>query len=169
MTLRRPLACATLAWVMSGCVTPLDLGSNDAGVPYDASCKVGTYVGTYSCTTTASSPLGSLSGEGPIVLTLVPTGPRTLGLTPDASLSTTSSGTTATSALSGTLDCSTLKLTGTVTDVEFTSSTFSGIVSGTGVIDAVYEVEAGRPALVQGVLTPPPSFAATCTWMAHLE
>ena len=66
-------------------------------------------------------------------------------------------------------DNSIVKLTGTVTDVEFTSSTFSGTVSGTGVIDAVYEVEAGRPALVQGVLTPPASFAATCTWMAHLE
>ncbi len=169
MTLGQLFACVALTCVVSGCITPLDLGSNDAGVPYEASCKVGTYAGTYSCTTTASSPLGGLSGEGPIVLTLVPTGPRTLGLTPDAALSSTSSGTTATSALSGVLDCSTLKLTGTVTDVVFSSSTFSGTVSGTGVLQAVYDADASPPALVDGVLNPPSTLAATCTWTAQLE
>ncbi len=157
MILGRPFACATLAWVMCGCVTPLDLGSNDAGVPYDASCKVGTYAGTYSCTPPASSPmLPGAPSAGPIAITLVPTGAHTLGLTPDASLSTITSGTTATSALRGTLDCSTFKLTGTVTDVEFTSPTFSGTVSGTGVLKAVYDADASPPSLVQGVLTPPP-------------
>ncbi len=169
MALGRPLACATLAWVMSGCVTPLDLGSNDAGVGYDASCKVGTYAGTYSCTSTTTSPLtGVAPSAGPIVITLVPTGARTLGLS-DASLSITTSGTTATSALGGTLDCATLKLTGTVSDVEFTASSFHGTVSGTGVLDAVYEADGGPPALVQGVLNPPAIFGTTCTWTAHLE
>jgi hypothetical protein len=168
MTLRRLFVCVALTCVTWGCSTALDLGSNDAGVPYDASCKVGTYAGTYSCTTTASALL-PVSGEGPIVLTLVPTGAHTLGLTPDASLSSTSSGTIVTSALRGVLDCSTFKLTGTVGDVVFQSPTFNGTLSGTGALDAVYVVDAGTPTLVDGVLNPPSSLAATCTWTAQLE
>ena len=168
MTLGQLFACVALTCVVSGCITPLDVGSNDAGVPYEASCRVGTYAGTYSCTTTASSPI-PLSNAGPISITLVPAGARTLALTPDAALSSTSSGTTATSALSGVLDCSTLKLTGTVTDVVFSSSTFSGTVSGTGVLQAVYDADASPPALVDGVLNPPSTLAATCTWTAPLE
>jgi|HubBroStandDraft_6_1064221.scaffolds.fasta_scaffold423630_1 hypothetical protein len=166
--MRRLLAFAILAWLVSGCSTGLDLGSNDAGVPYDADCKPGTYTGNYSCTTATTSPL-QFSGNGPITVTLVPAGADSLALTPDASLSSTSSGTTSTSMLAGVLDCATRKLTGTVSHVVFTSGTFDGFVTGSGAFSAVYEADAGTPALVDGVLKPPPTLAAMCTWTATLE
>ncbi len=164
----RLLACATLACLVSGCSTALDLGSNDAGVPYDADCKAGTYTGKYSCTTTTTSPL-QLSGNGPITLTLVPAGADSLALAPDASLSSTNSGTTSTSTLTGVLDCATGKLTGTVGHVVFTSGTFNGSVTGSGAFSAVYDADASTPALVEGVLVPPPTLATMCTWTATLE
>ena len=164
----RLFACAAVACFLSGCSTTLDLGSNDAGVPYDADCRAGTYAGNYSCTTTSSSLL-SLSGSGPITITLVPAGAQTLALTPDASLSSGSSGTTSTSALSGVLDCATRKLTGADTNVVFVSPTFSGTVSGSGMFSAIYDPDASPPALIQGVIVPPPSLEAMCTWTAMLQ
>jgi hypothetical protein len=164
----RLLACATLVCLVSGCSTALDLGSNDAGVPYDADCKPGTYAGTYSCMTTSNS-LVPLSGNGPITVTLVPSGAGSLALTPDASLSSTSSGTTSTSTLTGVLDCATRKLTGTVGHVVFMSGTFNGSITGSGMFGAVYDADASTPALVEGVIDPPATLAATCTWTATLQ
>ena len=164
----RLLACATLGCAVWGCGPALDLGSNDAGVPYDADCRPGTYAGTYACTTTPGA-LIQISGNGPIAVTLVPSGARSLALTPDASLSSTSSGTTSTSSLSGVLDCSTRKLTGAVSHVVFSSTAFMGTISGTGTLEAVYDADASPPALVGGILDPPASLSATCTWTAQLE
>jgi hypothetical protein len=159
----------TLAWVLSGCGITLDLGSNDAGVPYDADCRPGTYAGSYSCTTKPGSLLQGVSNNGPITVTLVPAGPGSLALTPDASLSSASSGTASNSSLSGVLDCSKRKLTGMVGEVVISSATFNGTILGSGAFDAVYDADASPPALVGGLLVPPPILAATCTWTATLE
>jgi hypothetical protein len=161
-------ALATAAAALPGCTARLDVGSNDAGIPYDAECKPGTYAGSYSCTSSSSS-LFPLSGSGPIVVTLVPAGARTLALPPDASLSSTTSGTTVDSTLMGALDCSTRKLTGSVGKVVFSSPTFNGNISGSGLFEAVYDADASPPALVEGILNPPASLTSTCTWTATLE
>jgi hypothetical protein len=168
--MRQWLVCAALACSMAGCSTTFDLGSNDAGVPYDADCKPGTYTGSYSCVSTSMSPLfPSVQGTGPITITLVPAGAHTLVLPPDAALSTTSSGTTDTEALSGVLDCSTRKLTGMTGNLVISSKTFNGTVSGSGGFDAVYNADASPPELDNGTLVPPSVFAASCTWSAKLE
>jgi hypothetical protein len=167
----RPLTCAALAVLLAGCSADLDLGSNDAAIPYDAECRPGTYSGTYDCTTTAGSsfPLSGISGNGTIAITLVPAGAHSLALAPDASLSTTSSGTTSTSSLSGVLDCSTRKLVGTDGHVTFSSASFMGEINGTGSFEATYDADASPPALVGGTLVAPASLAAMCTWSATLE
>ena len=168
----RPLAFAALLsvqlGVLSGCSPALDLGSNDAGLPYDADCKPGTYTGSYACVALADSQF-QLSGSGPIAVTLNPSGALTLALPLDASLSSVSSALTSNSRLSGVLDCSTRKLVGAVSDVVLSSPTFNATVNGTGVLDAIYDGDASPPALVEGTLTPPASLSATCTWTATLE
>ncbi len=168
------IACAALLWALCGCSTSLDLGYNDAGVPYDAECKAGTYAGGFSCTPTTTSPLQILGGlggmgDGSIIITLVPAGAHTLELTPDAGLTTVFSGAISTSSLSGVLDCSTRMLTGSLSHVVFSSSAFNGTISGSGVLSAVYDADASPPGLVNGVLDSPPSLGATCTWSAKLE
>jgi hypothetical protein len=149
-----------------GCGTSLDLGYNDAGVPYDADCRPGTYAGSFACNTADSS---LFSTQGPIDVTLVPIGARTLALPPDASLVITGSGTTSTSVLTGTLDCSTRTLKGAFGPVLFTSTSFSGTVLGSGLFSATYDLDASPPALIDGIMDPPPSLAATCTWTAQLK
>ena len=165
------LACAVVFWVLAGCSTSLDLGYNDAGVQYDADCKSGTYAGGYACTQTSTSALQILGGmgDGSISFTLVPTGAHTLALAPDAGLSAMIMGATETTGLSGILDCSTRKLTGSAGDIAFTSPGFSGTLTGSGQFTAVYDADANPPELVNGVLNSPPSLGATCTWFAKLE
>jgi hypothetical protein len=166
MVIQRVLAFALTS--LCGCSTALDLGSNDAGVPYDADCRPGTYAGNFACIPTDSSVI-QFSTQGAIAVTLVPIGARTLALPPDASLIISTSGTTTTSLLSGTLDCATRALKGGYGPVEFTSTTFSGTVLGTGVFSATYDPDASPPALIDGVMQPPPSLAAKCTWSAQLK
>jgi hypothetical protein len=163
----RVLAFAALM-SLSGCSTALDLGWNDAGVPYDADCRPGTYSGMFACNP-ADSSLIQFSTQGPIAVTLVPIGARTLALPPDASLVIAGSGTTSTSVLTGTLDCSTRALKGGFGPVRFTSASFSGTVLGSGTFSATYDPDASPPALTDGVMDSPPSLATTCTWAAHLE
>lgn len=166
----RLLACATLACLVSGCSTALDLGSNDAGVPYDADCKPGTYTGSFSCVT-ASTSLIAAASSGHIAVTLVPAGAHTLALEPDASLSLSgaNTGPSAIASLSGALDCPTRKLKGLDGPVVFSSAGFHGMVSGSGSFDAIYDADASPPALVDGILNPPPTLGGTCTWTATLE
>lgn len=167
--MRRTLSCAGLAWALLACGgTSLDLGSNDAGVPYDADCKPGTYVGTYVCNNTSSSPL-QFSGSGPIAVTLVPGGAQALRIAPDASLSSFASGTASTSSLSGTLECATRQLTGQIDHVVFASSMFSAELAGSGAFTAQYDADASVPALVGGVLDPPSTLSTMCTWSATLQ
>jgi hypothetical protein len=166
----RLLACVALTCSVAACGTNFDLGSNDAGVPYDADCKPGTYSGTYSCITTSNSPLlPAAVGSGPIAVTLVPAGAHTLTL--DAALSTMNSGTTTTEALSAELDCPTRKLTGTTGHVVFSipTSGFNGTLSGKGTLAAIYNPDASPPELDNGTLVPPPALSAQCTWSAKLD
>jgi hypothetical protein len=166
--MRQLLAFTALALALSDCSPALDLGSNDAGIPYDADCKPGIYTGSYMCTTSPGS-LVPLSGNGPISIMLVPSGARALALTPDASLPGTSAGTTSSAILSGVLDCTTRKLTGMVGDVTFSSATFNGTITGSGPLEATYDADASPPALIAGILNPPASLSAMCTWSATLE
>jgi hypothetical protein len=161
------LALAALTSIC-GCNTPLDLGWNDAGAPYDADCRPGTYTGMFACTPADASFIQP-SSQGSIAVTLVPIGVQTLALPPDASLMIGGSGTTATSMLSGTLDCSTRELRGRLGPVQFSSASFYGSILGNGTLSAVYDPDASPPALIDGVIDGPPSLAATCTWAAHLQ
>jgi hypothetical protein len=163
----RLLALAALT-SLCGCSTALDLGWNDAGAPYDADCRPGTYTGTFACTLADASFLLP-SSQGPIAVTLVPIGAQTLALPPDASLVIGDSGTTSTSMLSGTLDCSTRELRGRFGPVSFSSASFKGTILGDGTLSAVYDPDASPPALIDGVIDAPPSLAATCTWAAQLQ
>jgi len=167
----RLLACVALTCSVAACGNNFDLGSNDAGVPYDADCKPGTYSGTYSCTsmTPVVVPTGVLPGTGTITLTLVPNGAHTLALTPDAALVTKMSGTTVIEPLKAVLDCPTRQLDGATREVFFMASGFSGMVTGNGTLTAIYNGDASPPELDNGTLIPPPTLAATCTWSAKLE
>ncbi len=175
MNLARRLASAVLALavalVLGGCSTSIDLGYNDAGVPYDADCKPGTYAGTYSCLAASNSIFPSLSvlGDGSIAVTLVPSGADTLGVERDASLSNVVSGAATKVPLTGVLDCGARKLTGATGNVLFSSTGFSGTVTGAGPFTAVYDPDASPPRLVNGVLDPPSSLGAMCTWSATLQ
>jgi hypothetical protein len=173
--LPRLSVCAGLAGTLGSlaCSGTLNLGTNDAGVAYDADCRPGTYAGTYSCTSEQGTTLAlALEGtlmSGPLAVTLVPAGATSLALTPDASLSAMNSGATFSSALSGVLDCPTRQLTGAVRQVVITSSSFNGTVGGTGELSAQYDTEGGAPALINGVLDAPSTIGATCTWSAQLQ
>jgi hypothetical protein len=168
----RLLGCGCLVSAVAACSSTLDLGSNDAGVPYDADCKAGTYSGTYSCNSTSGSGVSSLPASGPLSVTLVTVGAATtLAIAPDAAVSSTISGGTASSVLTGTLDCSTRKLTGAVSGLSYSSATINLKADGTGLLSAEYDVDASPPALVDGVLDTPVGEGAssTCTWTANLR
>jgi hypothetical protein len=164
----RLLACVALTCSVAACGNNFDLGSNDAGVSYDADCKPGTYSGTYSCTSMSVFPV-PLAGTGSIALTLVPAGPHTLMLTTDAALLTNTSGTIAREPLTAVLDCPTRQLDGATQGVSFMASGFSGMVTGRGTLTAIYNADASPPELDNGTLVPPPALTATCTWSAKLE
>ena len=158
-----------LACVLYGCSTSMDLGSNDAGIPYDADCKPGVYTGTYLCMPTSGSSI-SFNSNGSLSVTLVPSGPTSLTLQPDASLTTAIvAGTTGTTPLSATLNCPTRQLVGKMPEVVFMSADFNAVVSGGGAFKARYDADASPPALVDGVMEPPPSLSSSCTWSAQLQ
>ena len=163
----RLLAFAVLTSLF-GCNGALDLGWNDAGAQYDADCRPGTYTGTFACTAADASFFQPLS-QGAIAVTLVPIGAQTLALPPDASLVIGDSGTTSTSMLAGTLDCSRRELRGRFGPVSFSSASFKGTILGNGTLSAIYDPDASPPALIDGVIDGPPVLAATCTWAAQLQ
>jgi hypothetical protein len=161
----RPLVVLTFVAVSSGCGTSLDLGSNDAGIPYDADCLPGTYTGSYQCTVAPGTPV-TFSTSGALTLVLAPAGAHTLALPQDASLVENTSGTMSVTALAGVLDCSKRQLVGHNGPVAFSSSSFNGTVSGTGTLSATYDGDASPPQLVDGVLDSPPTLGSNCTWTA---
>jgi hypothetical protein len=171
---RRVLCHVGLAATLCGpcaCGVSLDLGSNDAGVAYDADCKPGMYSGTYTCSLEGSLT-ATLPASGPLSLTLVTLGqPTTLAVGPDASVSSAISTGTAASALTGKLDCPSRKLTGTVAGATFVSAGFNATVGGAGPLSADYDGDASPPALVNGVMLPPGvgGQSESCTWSASLR
>ena len=145
----------------------------------DAGCAPGAYSGTYQCSTTPDSSFQAMM-SGSISLTL--TGDRggpTLYIAPGTQVSSEQQGVTSTSELSGTLDCLTSKLAGTLSHVTFTSVSFNGTFNGTGDLSADYDGRASPPAFVNGIMVPPQAQGAlaglqaqaqgTCTWMAILQ
>lgn len=159
---------ATLAaglMALGACNATLDLGANDAGVAYDAACKPGTYAGVYQC----NAGEGALSTGGPIAIALAPAGASSLALPPDASLMASGSGTMFASSLAGVLDCPTGKLSGSLSHISIVSATFIGVIAGSGEFSATYDTEGGAPALIDGVMDPPPAVGTTCTWTAQLQ
>jgi hypothetical protein len=167
----RILACARLStallWMLCGCGSKLDLGSNDAGATYDADCRPGTYAGTYACSEAGGSLL-LFPPNGPVVIRLVPIGASTLALPPDASLLSTTAGATFISTVTGVLDCSTRMLTGAVPRVALSSPTIKTTIDGNGQFSAIYDPDASPPALVDGVFGPP-QLTSTCSWTAQLQ
>jgi hypothetical protein len=147
------------------CGTSLDLGSNDAGIPYDADCVPGVYTGMLSCTVAPSSPV-AFSTSAPLTLVLAPAGGHILALPPDASLVSDNSGTTSVTTLVGRLDCPSRQFVGQDGPVAFSSSAFKGTVSGTGAFTATYDPDASPPQLVNGVLDSAPTLGSNCTWTA---
>ena len=61
------------------------------------------------------------------------------------------------------------KLSGALTGISIMSSTFNGVIGGSGQFSATYDTEGGAPSLVDGVMDPPPSVGTTCTWAAQLQ
>ncbi len=157
-----------LVWVLCGCSSTLDLGSNDAGVSYDADCRPGTYVGTYACNVSDGGSLFAFPPNGPLAVTLVPLGAGTLALSPKAPLSTATSGPMSTATLTGTLQCSTRKLKGTIQQVTLSAGTLDTTIHGQGEFSATYDPDASPPALIDGVMNPP-QLTSTCTWTAQLK
>jgi hypothetical protein len=169
--MRRALHLVALACTCA-CGTTLDLGANDAAVPYDADCKAGTYSGNYACNSSPGSGALALSASGALSLRLVTVGqPTTLAIAADAAVSSTISGGTATSAIGGSLDCSSRKLTGTIAGFNYVSPSVTTSVAGAGPFTADYDADASPPALVNGVMDAPigGGQSSTCTWAATLQ
>ncbi len=163
-----PGLAPALVCALCGCSSRLDLGSNDAGTSYDADCRPGTYAGTYACDVSDGSSLFAFAPNGPIAVTLVPMGAGALALSPEAPLSTATSGPMSTATLTGTLECSTRQLKGTVQQITLSSGTLDTTIRGQGEFSATYDPDASPPALIEGVMNPP-QLASTCTWTAQLK
>ncbi len=163
---------ACVAALLTGCSGPqLVLGGGG-----DSGCVPGVYEGRYEC---ATGPDGSApSAEGPFSLTLVgDMGGKSLNVAPGTKIVTDQQGATSSADLSGTLDCTTNKLDGTLKNVTASSATLTVSIKGMGDFSARYDATESPPALVDGVIDPPPivtgpvlgSLAGTCTWTATLR
>jgi len=113
----KALSCACLVCLLAACSgEKLVLGGDG-----DAGCMPGTYLGTYQCATSPDSSF-QITGNGSISLTL--TGDRggpNLLIAPGTKVSSSEQGITTTSDLSGSLDCLTGKLQGTLSQVTLAS------------------------------------------------
>jgi len=157
----------------------------------DSGCVPGTYAGVYSCNmgsdasfqvTGFDAAAFQQQASGRIAFELQgDLGGKALYIAPGSKFTSTQSGSlasvdlsgTSSSDLSGTLDCARYRLTGTLTNVTFTSMTFTVAEKGVGDVSADYDASASQPALVNGVINPPPTlpgfFSTTCTWTAALQ
>ena len=179
-SLRRWFAWGVAQAFLAGCSgDQLHLGGSDGG----SGCEPGTYLGTYDCNTGADAASLLPMMSGPIVFNLQgERGGATLTIASGAKLT----GTLAVPAigdlsfvadLSGTVDCTTYKLTGQVSNMTFNSSAFMTMVLQNGDLSADYDSTAEPPALVNGVLTQPgvpifagiPSSTNSCSWQAALH
>jgi hypothetical protein len=163
--------CATFAIILSACGgTTVALGGGG-----DSGCVPGVYEGTYDCTTGADA--SAPSGSGPLSLRLEgDVGGKVLNIAPGTKISTSQSGVMISGELSGTLDCATGRLQGSLGNVMSSSASFTLVINGTGDFSANYDARSSHPALVDGVLDPPQvvqsalgTLMGTCTWSAMLH
>lgn len=169
----KALCCPCLVCLLAACGgEKLVLGGDG-----DAGCVPGTYVGTYQCNTDPDSSLQA-TGSGSMSVTLVgDRGGPSLFIASGTKVSSTQLGVATTSDLSGSLDCLTNRLQGTLSQVSFSSASFNGAFNGTGQLSADYDASASRPALVDGIMVPPEAEGTlgglqaqgTCTWTATLQ
>jgi hypothetical protein len=157
----------------------------------DSGCAPGTYAGVYNCNmgsdasfqvTGFDAAAFQQPASGRIAFELQgDVGGKALHIAPGSRFTSTQSGSfasvdlsgTSSSDLSGTLDCATYRLTGTLANVTFASMTLTVAEKGVGAVSADYDASASPPALVNGVIDPPPTlpgfFSTTCTWTAELQ
>jgi hypothetical protein len=160
----------------TACGSRLDLGYDDAGAPDAGDCRIGTYSGTVTCMTTSTSgvPFNAVnSGTLSLVLDFPDAAapPGTLVLTSASALASSAAGVTSSGQVLGTLDCPTRYFAGLLTDYQFRTSSFSGMLIGNGTLTATYVPDAGPPGFFQGVLMPPnvEGTSESCTWSATLR
>jgi len=156
----------------------------------DSGCVPGTYAGTYDCNTSSDASFlvpgfdaaifQQMSGQ--IAFKLQgDVGGKALYIAPGSLFTATQSASVAsvdlsgtTSAeLSGTLDCASYRLTGTLSKFALTLTTGTFAAKGMGDLSADYDASASPPVLVNGVIHPPQAltgtFAGTCAWTAALQ
>jgi hypothetical protein len=165
------VSCACLPLMLVACGGPsLVLGGGG-----DSGCVPGVYSGKYECTTGAdAAPQG---GTGPLSLKLEgDLGGKTLNIASGTKLSSSVDGIVFSADLSGSLDCTTDRLKGTLQNFVTTAASFTFSLKGNGSISADYDASASPPALVGGVLSTPqlvqsglPTLAGSCTWTAKLQ
>ncbi len=162
---------AVAVGALAGCSgEPLFLGGGG-----DSGCVPGTYAGVYACSTGPDSSFQA-TGSGPIAFALQgDRGGRAMHIAPGAKIMATQSGGVMSADLSGTLDCVTYRLTGNVSNADFTSTTLTIATQGIGDFSADYDASALPPELVNGVLNVPVpqealgTISATCRWTAALQ
>ena len=166
--------CACFASTLAGCSGPeLILGGGG-----DSDCVPGVYAGTYDCS--PQGPDASALTSGPLSLRLEgDVGGKVLNIASGTKIATTQAGIEFSAELSGSVDCATNRLKGTMSNVTSSSKSFTFVVNGTGDISAGYDGRSSPPALVDGVLEPPGlaglpeaglgALMGTCTWTATLR
>lgn len=136
---------------LAGCSGPqLILGGGG-----DSDCVPGVYAGTYHCAPQGSDA-SALSTSGPLSMRLEgDVGGKVLSIASGTRIATTQAGIDFSAELSGSVDCATNRLKGTMSNVTSSSKSFTFVVNGTGDISADYDGRSSPPALVDGVLNPP--------------
>jgi hypothetical protein len=166
--------CAWFAFavgVLPGCnAAPLSLGGGG-----DSGCVPGTYAGSYDCHASADSAFQA-TGSGPISFELEgDRGGEALHIAPGTKITAAQAGGVTSADLSGTLDCTTYRLTGSVSNANFSSTTLTIATRAAGDFSAGYDAGASPPELVNGVLNVPVpqevlgTISETCQWTATLQ
>ncbi|HLK41084.1 MAG TPA: hypothetical protein VKU41_30245 [Polyangiaceae bacterium] len=145
-------------------------------------CLPGTYVGTYQCAAGTGGDGGfQAAGNGSIVMKLQgDRGGATLTIGPGSQFTGMQAPETWVASFSGSLDCASNKLTGTLGDVNFTLSGSKFVtLYQAGTVSADYDAGAdadATPVLANGLITETTQLGAgvtgpvaACTWSATLQ